>query len=1249
MVSWNVRGLGHHIKRAKVFSHLKSLSSDIAFVQETHIRPSEQVRLKCNWAGHIFQSTFSSKARGVAIIIKKNIPFRLINTISDVNGRFLIVIGELHSVHVTMVNIYGPNVDDAGFFRKVFDKIPDLTTTNLIIAGDYNTVLDWRLDRSSQKQAGPSNASVTLNNLISSVNLVDIWRLLHPTDREYSFFSKLHNSYSRIDFFLLDSKFLPNVKDCKYHNILISDHAPVSVVFDFNSPKRETTWRLRPSLLNDVDFCKYLSKKIEDFMQTNDTLDTSDSILWETFKVVMRGHIISYEAAQKKERNSRLKQINDNLTRLELLYRQHGNNITLQEIANLKYEYNTILTKQVSDQMSRLRLRFFELGDKPHTLLARQLRGQQNNRAIHRIISTTGDTLTHPKAINECFLKYYQQLYKSKAKGDVDAWLKNVPVPRLDEDSRITLNGPITVNEIADSIKSLTNGKAPGPDGFGAEFYKKFSGQISPLLWRMLTHSMEIKALPSTLYKADISLILKPDRDDTNPASYRPISMINLDCKIFTKILANRLNKCIECLVHKDQTGFIPNRYSFFNTRRVLDIMYYKFHTDSKHAILCLDAEKAFDQVEWSYLFRVLQKFGLGDLFISWVQMAYVNPTASVVTNQEKSFPFSLERGTRQGCPLSPLLFALAIEPLAISIRENLLIRPISIGGVDHKISLYADDIAIFVTDPEQSVPHLLDLINSFGNVSGYTINWQKSDLVALGADLDPAFVMSTQFKISNSVKYLGIKITKNPNLLFKHNFLEMLNSLKKDIEKWRTLPISLIGRVNTVKMVSLPRFLYLFQNIPICIPRSYFRQIDSVILPFIWGYKAHRISKQHLQKPKECGGLSLPCFLYYYWAANVRTLVYWQLENLDSTNEIPSWLAIEQSLASKTSLQAILFSSPRPMSSRKGEHFILSNCQKIWLQIRKNCEFPNTSVHAPIWHNHAFTPSFTDAVFKEWDCKGIKSIKNLYINKQLCSFDQLQKKYTLPKTHFFRFLQLRNYMRQNLPSYDSLPEDNSLFKILLGPPDTKGLISSLVEFFLIKIAQPAMKIKQIWEEDLNVTIADDVWKTALSSLHHCSINARLQLIQFKVLHRLHYSKVKLHKFFPQTSPFCGRCKTAQGTLAHQFWLCPLVQSFWKSIFNWYSCALKIHIDPDPETALFGVSNILAKMKHDLCTIIVYGMIIAKRCILKEWKSDTPPHFTVWLREFVGVLHIEKLRYEISGNPQKFYTTWRPLLEYLKL
>lgn len=165
--------------------------------------------------------------------------------------------------------------------------------------------------------------------------------------------------------------------------------------------------------------------------------------------------------------------------------------------------------------------------------------------------------------------------------------------------------------------------------------------------------------------------------------------------------------------------------------------------------------------------------------------------------------------------------------------------------------------------------------------------------------------------------------------------------------------------------MVSLPRFLDLFQNIPIYIQRSYFKQIDSIILPFIWSYKPHRISRQHLQKPKECGGFNLPCFLYYYWAANVRAMVYWLTQDQGPPVKVPSWLVFEQGLTSKTSLHAVLFSSPRPWSSCKGEHFILSNCQKIWLQIRKFCEYPNTTAYAPIWHNHAFRPLFTEAVFK--------------------------------------------------------------------------------------------------------------------------------------------------------------------------------------------------------------------------------------------------------------------------------------------
>ena len=119
-------------------------------------------------------------------------------------------------------------------------------------------------------------------------------------------------------------------------------------------------------------------------------------------------------------------------------------------------------------------------------------------------------------------------------------------------------------------------------------------------------------------------------------------------------------------VISEDQTGFVKNRYSYFNMRRLFDILYLP-SGETPECVLSLDAEKAFDRIEWAYLFETLKKFGFGPNFIIWIKLLYLSPTASVLTNSQLSKPFNLYRGTRQACPLSPLLFDLAIEPLAIA------------------------------------------------------------------------------------------------------------------------------------------------------------------------------------------------------------------------------------------------------------------------------------------------------------------------------------------------------------------------------------------------------------------------------------------------------------------------------------------------------------------------------------------------------------------------------------------------------
>lgn len=301
----------------------------------------------------------------------------------------------------------------------------------------------------------------------------------------------------------------------------------------------------------------------------------------------------------------------------------------------------------------------------------------------------------------------------------------------LDQVDRKILNAKITSEEINKSIGLLKNGKSPGPDGLGNEFYKQLQVKLGPYLFKLYNHAYNEESLPPTLNEAVITVLPKKGKDLEEVTSYRPISLLNSDQKILAKILAKRLSTVMSKLVHSDQTGFVADRSSCNNLRRLFNVIYSsKIQQDL--IILSLDAEKAFDQVEWPYLFAVLEKFQLGQDFISWIKLLYQNPTARILTNPTLSTQFKLCRGTRQGCVLSPLLFALALEPLAETIHTHPDIHGYDTAHTTNAISLYADDILLYVTQPQTSVPAILSVIEKFGTFAGYRINWGKSELLPI-------------------------------------------------------------------------------------------------------------------------------------------------------------------------------------------------------------------------------------------------------------------------------------------------------------------------------------------------------------------------------------------------------------------------------------------------------------------------------------------------------------------------------------
>ena len=156
LFSWNVKGLGGPVKRAKVLSHLKHLQTGIAYLQETHMRNVDHNRLRSSWVGQSFHSNFNSRSRGVAILIHKKISFSSTEVISDPHGRYIIVTGLLFHIPVILVNIYAPNWDNADFITKLCASLPNLDSHHLIFGGDLNCVINPNLDHSSPKSQSPS-------------------------------------------------------------------------------------------------------------------------------------------------------------------------------------------------------------------------------------------------------------------------------------------------------------------------------------------------------------------------------------------------------------------------------------------------------------------------------------------------------------------------------------------------------------------------------------------------------------------------------------------------------------------------------------------------------------------------------------------------------------------------------------------------------------------------------------------------------------------------------------------------------------------------------------------------------------------------------------------------------------------------------------------------------------------------------------------------------------------------------------
>ena len=1247
LLSLNADGLGDKIKRQAVFDKLKrKTKSGIFLLQETHTTPMVEKKWTDQWGNrNIIFGHGKSNSKGVAILFSNNLSYEVKKEFIDTEGRFIIVDIQIDKKIYTIANMYAPTrckrQEQLDVLQCFIDSLNNFTLENTLIGGDFNLYLNQRLDK-LDTMANTNDNPEYRNNILSfleSCDLVDIWRTLNPLKRLFTWHRG--NARSRLDYFFTSEHFLNTVKSVEILPGFHSDHSLLMMnLCDSNEQNiGKGFWKFNSSLLNDTEYVNNIKLLIAECKEKY--MDIADKrITWELVKMEIRSFTIPFCVKKKRDSLKLEASLNKRYNELYNIMQEGSASADIQqEFSTVENDIKEIERHKARGIILRSKCKWVEEGEKNTSYFLRLEKQNFCNKLISQL-SVNDTIITDPKLILEEERRFYENLYNERI-VDEDSFSKHCNeftkqnnIPKLTDEDKAFCDSEIFESEILESLKALKNGKSPGSDGLTAEFYKFFWINIKSLLLDSFKYSIYYGELSIEQRRGIISLIPKKDKNRLYLKNWRPISLLNVDYKIMAKCLANRLCKVLPYLVNEDQTGYIKGRFIGCNIRIIEDTIIFTELNDLPGIVLTIDFEKAFDSISWKFLDKALEAFNFGIMFRKYIKLLYNNISTAVINNGDISSWFSPKRGVRQGCPISPYLFILAVELLAIRIRESKQIKGIDINGIEQKISQLADDTTCFVSDID-SVKETLDVFKSFSVCAGLNINIDKTTAKFIGSlrhrrDTPLGLDWSNPF-----VSCLGVKINGNESDHYELNYKGRILNLKNTLSMWKCRYLSLKGKVTVINNLALSPLLYLCSIIHT--PENVISEIKSIVVDFLWDGKPSKIAYDILIQQIDAGGLKLMDI-----DSKVKALkTMWVKRFFDDS--AMRWKATPSHFYKTHDFKQFFKYNIQPESVAHSKFY--NDICKFWYETQ-NCVVSNASKEYVqqqiIWNNKFITMQRKPIIWTDWIWHGIITISDLLNDHgEFMSQVELNEKYHVG-CNFLQVLQIRQSIphewRQVLYEIKTvMHRDMEMIFISQNKYNISKVNTNIFYNFFIEKKRREPTCIRKWTEEYPgfKDASEDLWPNIFRLPFNIIKDTYFQTFQYKIIHRLITCQKKLSEMKIADSPKCKFCNE-DDTIRHFFLFCPKIDAFWFSFISWWNGLGGLHIPTGSECLqeciLFGFQE-----KDVIFDTLNYCIIIAKYHIYcKRLHNDNNVDFYQYLIELKYRLKIEKTICSNSNTLKSF-------------